>query len=36
MRFGTMTFLTLVESMAGHGLNHLGQFQKLAQALPGR
>ena len=27
---GTMTFLTLVETMAGHDLNHLGQLQKLA------
>ena len=26
---GTMTFLTLVETMAGHDLNHLGQLQKL-------
>jgi uncharacterized damage-inducible protein DinB len=29
---GTMTFLTLVETMAGHDLNHLGQLQKLVQA----
>jgi DinB superfamily len=27
---GTMTFLTIVETMAGHDLNHLGQIQKLA------
>jgi hypothetical protein len=27
-----MTFLTLVETMAGHDLNHLEQLQKLAQA----
>jgi hypothetical protein len=26
---GTMNFLTLVETMAGHDLNHLGQLQKL-------
>jgi hypothetical protein len=26
---GTMTFLTLVETMAGHDLNHLGQLQKI-------
>jgi hypothetical protein len=29
---GTMTFLTLVETMAGHDLNHLAQLQKLAVA----
>jgi hypothetical protein len=29
---GTMTFLTLVETMAGHDLNHLGQLQRLAGA----
>ena len=29
---GTMTFLTIVETMAGHDLNHLGQLQKLALA----
>ena len=28
---GTMTFLTLVETMAGHDLNHLGQLRRLAQ-----
>lgn len=28
---GTMTFLTIVETMAGHDLNHLGQLQRLAQ-----
>jgi hypothetical protein len=27
---GTMTFLTLVETMAGHDLNHLEQLQRLA------
>jgi hypothetical protein len=27
---GTMTFLTLVETMAGHDLNHLGQLRKIA------
>jgi hypothetical protein len=27
---GAMTFLTLVETMAGHDLNHLAQLQKLA------
>jgi len=29
---GTMTFLTLVETLAGHDLNHLGQLAKLAAA----
>jgi len=29
---GLMTFLTLVETMAGHDLNHLEQLQRLAQA----
>jgi len=29
---GTMTFQTIVETMAGHDLNHLGQLQRLAQA----
>jgi hypothetical protein len=29
---GTMTFLTLVETMAGHDLNHLSQLEKLAAA----
>jgi hypothetical protein len=29
---GTMTFLTLVETMAGHDLNHLAQLGKLAAA----
>jgi hypothetical protein len=28
---GTMTFLTVVETMAGHDLNHLEQLKKLAQ-----
>jgi hypothetical protein len=27
---GTMTFQTIVETMAGHDLNHLGQLQRLA------
>jgi len=27
---GTMTFLNVVETMAGHDLNHLGQLKKLA------
>lgn len=26
---GAMTFLTIVETMAGHDLNHLGQLQKI-------
>jgi hypothetical protein len=30
---GTMTFLNLVETMAGHDLNHLGQLQRLAEAI---
>jgi hypothetical protein len=29
---GAMTFKTIVETMAGHDLNHLGQFRKLAGA----
>jgi hypothetical protein len=29
---GTMTFMNLVETMAGHDLNHLGQLQRLAEA----
>jgi hypothetical protein len=29
---GTMTFLTLVETMAGHDLNHLGQLQKIVDS----
>jgi hypothetical protein len=28
---GTMTFQTIVETMAGHDLNHLGQLQRLAR-----
>ncbi|HEX3893270.1 MAG TPA: DinB family protein [Terracidiphilus sp.] len=28
---GTMTFKTIVETMAGHDLNHLGQLQRIAQ-----
>jgi hypothetical protein len=27
---GTMTFLTIVETMAGHDLNHLGQLRRMA------
>jgi hypothetical protein len=27
---GAMTFLTIVETMAGHDLNHLGQLKRLA------
>ena len=27
---GTMTFWTIVETMAGHDLNHLGQLRKIA------
>jgi hypothetical protein len=27
---GAMTFLTIVETMAGHDLNHLGQLKKIA------
>jgi hypothetical protein len=30
--WGTITFLTLIESMAGHDLNHLAQLAKLAAA----
>ncbi len=29
---GTMTFETVVETMAGHDLNHLGQLRRLAKA----
>ena len=29
---GAMTFLTIVETMAGHDLNHIAQLQKLAAA----
>jgi hypothetical protein len=29
---GAMAFLTIVETMAGHDLNHLGQLQRLAGA----
>ena len=28
---GTMTFQTIVETMAGHDLNHIGQLQRIAQ-----
>jgi hypothetical protein len=28
---GTMTFQTIVETMAGHDLNHLGQLRRLAE-----
>ena len=31
---GTMTFLTIVETMAGHDLNHLQQLEKLQQQSP--
>jgi hypothetical protein len=31
---GAMTFLTIVETMAGHDLNHLAQLQKLAERPP--
>jgi len=27
---GTMTFHTVVETMAGHDLNHLGQLHRIA------
>ncbi len=33
---GTMTFLTVVETMAGHDLNHLGQLRKMRMELIGR
>jgi hypothetical protein len=29
---GTMTFRTMIETMAGHDLNHLGQVEKIAGA----
>jgi DinB superfamily len=29
---GTMTFKTIVETMAGHDLNHLGQLKRIAEA----
>ncbi len=32
---GEMTFQTLVETMAGHDLNHLKQLEKLASAIAG-
>jgi hypothetical protein len=28
---GTMTFMTVVETMAGHDLNHLGQLRRIAE-----
>ncbi len=31
---GAMTFLTIVETMAGHDLNHLGQLQRLVEMPP--
>ena len=31
---GAMTFQTIVETMAGHDLNHLGQFRRLAASFP--
>lgn len=30
---GTMTFRTIVETMAGHDLNHLGQLESIAKKL---
>jgi len=27
---GTMTFQTILETMAGHDLNHLGQLRRIA------
>jgi hypothetical protein len=30
---GEMTFKTLVETMAGHDLNHLGQLERIAARL---
>lgn len=30
---GTMTFLTIVETMAGHDINHLEQLERLAQGV---
>jgi hypothetical protein len=30
---GAMTFLTIVETMAGHDLNHLGQLERIATQL---
>lgn len=32
---GAMTFATIVETMAGHDLNHLGQLRKLAASSAG-
>jgi DinB superfamily len=29
---GTMTFKTIVETMAGHDLNHLGQLKRIAES----
>jgi DinB superfamily len=29
---GTMTFQTVIETMAGHDLNHLGQLENIAEA----
>lgn len=31
---GTMTFLNIVETIAGHDLNHLGQLRRLAPRVP--
>jgi uncharacterized damage-inducible protein DinB len=31
---GTMTFETIVETMAGHDLNHLGQLRRIAGTAP--
>ncbi len=33
---GSMTFKTLVETMAGHDLNHLGQLESIASQIPAR
>jgi len=30
--WGTITFLTLIETWAGHDLNHLAQLEKMAAA----
>jgi hypothetical protein len=32
---GTMTFLTIIETMAGHDLNHLAQFEQLRSSATG-
>ena len=33
---GTMTFQTVVETMAGHDLNHLAQLRKIVEASPAK